>query len=86
MAERGRDGRKNGRELYFLERGRLMAVAIAPNQEFDSENPTVPLQPFPGIVDYDVAAAGRFLVNIGKVGYNVSRIRILINWNSGRKQ
>jgi Tol biopolymer transport system component len=74
----------DGRELYFLERNRLMVAPVRRTPEFDSGNPTVLLQPAAGIVDYDVASDGRFLVNIGKVGYHVAPIRILINWNSGR--
>jgi Tol biopolymer transport system component len=76
---------RNGRELYFLEHGRLMAVPIRLNPEFDSGNPMLLLQPTPGIVDYDVAADGRFLVNIGRVGYHVAPIHVVTNWESGLK-
>jgi Tol biopolymer transport system component len=75
----------NGRELYFLERGQLMAVTIRLSSEFEAGSPTLLLHPSPGIVDYDVAADGRFLVNIGRVGYHVAPIHVIVNWTAGLK-
>jgi eukaryotic-like serine/threonine-protein kinase len=73
---------RDGRELYFLERGRLLVVPTRLGSEFHYGNPTVLLQPSTNIVDYDVAANGMFLVNLGRVGYHVAPIRIQTNWNS----
>ena len=75
----------NGRELYFLERGQLMAVAIRLTSELEAGAPTALFHPSPGIVDYDVAGDGRFLVNIGRVGYHVAPIHVLINWDAALK-
>ena len=75
----------NGRELYFLEHGQLMAVAIRSTSELEPGSPTALFHPSPGIVDYDVAADGRFLVNIGRVGYYVAPIHVLTNWDAALK-
>jgi hypothetical protein len=71
--------------LYFLERGQLMAVTTQLTSEFEAGAPMLLLHPSPGIVDYDVAADGRFLVNIGRVGYHVAPIHVVVNWTAGLK-
>ena len=69
----------DGRELYFLQSGRLM-VRTSPQ----SENGAVTelFRPAEGLVDYDVAPAGNFVVTLGKVGYNVAPITVVIGWES----
>ena len=56
---------RNGRELYYLEGNRLMAVGVDANQEFDFR-PPIPLFDFRYHVPtqppvYDVASDGRFI-------------------------
>lgn len=75
----------NGRELFFVERGQLMAVTVKSTPAFEAGAPTLLFYPSPGIVDYDVAADGRFLVNIGKVGYHVASIHVLVDWDASLK-
>jgi len=76
---------RDGRELYFMKSGRLMAVTIRSSGELEVGSPTVLFQPSGGLVDYDVAADGRFLVNLGKSGFNATRLNIVMNWQSGLK-
>jgi serine/threonine-protein kinase len=76
---------RDGRELYFMERGRLMAIMVQGNGELEAGNPTVLFQPSAGLVDYDVAADGRFLVNLGKAGFNATRLNVVMNWEVGLK-
>jgi len=76
---------RDGRELYFMERGRLLAVKVRANGELESESPTVLFQPSSGLVDYDVAADGRFLVNLGTAGFNATRVNVVMNWEAGLK-
>ncbi len=76
---------RDGRELYFMERGRLMAVTVRTSGELEAGSPTVLFQPSAGLVDYDVAADGRFLVNFGKAGFNAARLNVVMNWEAGLK-
>jgi len=76
---------RDGRELYFMERGRLMAVTIRTSGELEAGSPTVLFQPSAGLVDYDVGADGRFLVNLGKAGFNATRLNVVMNWEAGLK-
>lgn len=76
---------RDGRELYFLERGRLMAVTVRTSGELEASIPTVLFQPSAGLVDFDVAADGRFLVNLGKAGFNATRLNVVMNWEAGLK-
>jgi dipeptidyl aminopeptidase/acylaminoacyl peptidase len=76
---------RDGRELYFMERGRLMAVTVRTSGEIEAGSPIVLFQPSAGLVDYDVAADGRFLVNLGKAGFNATRLNVVMNWEAGLK-
>jgi hypothetical protein len=77
---------RDGHELYFMERGRLLAVPVRTNgAQLEVGSPTVLFQPTGGLVDYDVGADGRFLVNLGKVGFNATRLNVLMNWEAGLK-
>ena len=76
---------RDGKELYFMERGRLMAVTVRTSGEFEAGTPIVLFQPSAGLVDYDVAADGRFLVNLGKAGFNATRLNVVMNWEAGLK-
>jgi Tol biopolymer transport system component len=69
---------RDGRELYYLDRGRLM---VRSNPSTESGDVRQLFQPAEGIVDYDVAAEGQFLVNLGNVGYNVAPITVIVGWN-----
>ena len=73
----------DGRELYFLERGRLM---VRSNPRSDAGSVTLLFQPAEGLVDYDVAPDGQFLVNLGKVGYNVAPITVILGWDQELKK
>jgi len=77
---------RDGRELYFTERGRLMAVTVRTSGDFEAGIPAVLFQPSAGLVDYDVAADGRFLVNLGKAGFNATRLNVVMNWESVLKE
>jgi hypothetical protein len=68
-----------------MERGRLMAIMVQANGELEAGSPTVLFQPTAGLVDYDVAADGRFLVNLGKAGFNATRLNVVMNWEVGLK-
>jgi eukaryotic-like serine/threonine-protein kinase len=76
---------RDGRELYFMEGGRFMAVAVRTDGELEAGSPIVLFQPSAGLVDYDVAADGRFLVNLGKTGFNATRLNVVMNWEAGLK-
>jgi len=76
---------RDGHELYFMDRGKLMAVTVRTSGELETGIPTVLFQPSGGLVDYDVSADGRFLVNLGKAGFNATRINVLVNWDAGLK-
>jgi serine/threonine protein kinase/Tol biopolymer transport system component len=76
---------RDGRELYFMDRGRLMAIAVRASGELEAGSPIVLFQPSAGLVDYDVAADGRFLVNLGKAGFSATRLNVVMNWDAGLK-
>ena len=77
---------RNSGERYFLEHGRLMAVKVRLGTELEVVgSPSVPFQPVEGIVDYDVAENGQFLVNFGRAGHSVARINVMVGWNAGLK-
>jgi Tol biopolymer transport system component len=75
---------RNGRELYYLERSRMMAVAVTAKQEFDFTAPVplfdfryrMPTQP----PAYDVAPDGRFLVIKPSPGAQTG-IGVITNWS-----
>ena len=63
----------------------LMAVAIRTSGELEAGSPIVLFQPSAGLVDYDVATDGRFLVNLGKAGFNATKLNVVMNWEAGLK-
>jgi len=71
---------RNGSELYFVEGDRLMAVRA------EGGTATLLFQRSPGIVDYDVAADGRFVVNIGRVVFHAQPINVVTDWREALKQ
>jgi eukaryotic-like serine/threonine-protein kinase len=75
----------DGTELYFMESGRLVAVMVRTSGELEVGRPTVLFQRNAGLVDCDVAADGRFLVNLGKAGFNATRLNVVLNWEAGLK-
>lgn len=76
---------RDGHELYFMEHGRLMVVTVRTSRDLEIGRPTVLFQPNAGLVDFDVADNGRFLVNIGKVGFNATKLNIVMNWQAALK-
>jgi len=70
----------NGRELYFIEGDRLVGVPVNTGGAFESGKPTVLFQHGAGIVDFDVAKDGRFLINSGHIGYTSAPIAVVVNW------
>jgi len=74
---------RNGRELYYLERNRMMAVGVNAKQEFDFTEPVplfdfrynVPTQP----PAYDVAPDGRFVAVKPSAGAQTG-ISVITNW------
>jgi Tol biopolymer transport system component len=80
---------KNSRELYYLEGGRMMAVAVEAGNEFNFKPPTF-LFEFRYVrssqpPSYDVAADGRFLV-LKPVVMAPPAITVISNWaqNAGK--
>jgi hypothetical protein len=63
-----------------------MAATVRTSGELEVGTPIVLFQPSGGLVDYDVTANGRFLVNLGKAGFNATRLNVVMNWEAGLKQ
>jgi len=60
-------------------------VKVRASGELEAGSPAILFQPSAGLVDYDVAADGRFLVNLGKAGFNATKVNVVINWEAGLK-
>jgi eukaryotic-like serine/threonine-protein kinase len=74
---------RNGRELYYIEGGnRLIGVPTRLAPDFEAAAPSLVFQASDGIVDFDPAPDGRFVVNIGNVNYMRSPISVVINWTA----
>jgi Tol biopolymer transport system component len=77
---------KSGRELYYLERTRLMAVAVSPGTEFNFK-PATPLfeSPYAHAAQpptYDVTSDGRFLM-IKPQAATAEPFNVVLNWEAG---
>ena len=82
---------KNGRELFFLERNRMMAAAVNTGRAFDFKAP-LPLftstydHPPGSPLSYDVAADGRFLMIKRDTETKPSPITVVLNWTARPSQ
>jgi Tol biopolymer transport system component/tRNA A-37 threonylcarbamoyl transferase component Bud32 len=70
----------DGRELYYVEDDRLVAVPVKLHPDFAASTPTTLFQQRPGIIDFDVSAEGRFIVNIGRAGFLSAPVEVIVNW------
>ena len=76
----------DGRELYYRDPGRMMAVPITTGDRFEFGTP-IPLfdtpYAFTEVPSYDVAADGRFLIfELTGVSERPSPIHVVLNWSS----
>jgi len=71
-----------GRELFYLEGDRLMAVPVKLQPEFEAGRPSWLFRWSPGIISFDVSADGRFLVNSGVRGYLTAPICVTLDWTA----
>jgi serine/threonine protein kinase len=85
--------RGDGRELYFLSRGRIMAVDISTTPTFHAGVPTllfeVPVSrgTTSSAHDWDVTKDGkRFLINAASSGSTSSPINVVVNWTAALKK
>jgi Tol biopolymer transport system component len=76
----------NGRELFYLEGDRLVAVPVKLQPTFEAGRPGSLFRWSPGIIDFDIAADGRFLVNSGAAGYLAAPISVMVDWTAAFKQ
>ncbi len=75
--------RSDGRELYYIEGGTLMAVSVSSDPTFALGRPQ-PLFEVPGGRDYDVSADGQRFLTVAPVeGADAAppKIRIVENWH-----
>ena len=77
---------RDGREIFYLEGRRMMAVSVSTEPEFDFDPPTALFEgdyipdPF-GNPNYDVAPDGRFLmIRGGREQASRHRINVIVNW------
>jgi hypothetical protein len=77
---------KNGRELYYREQSRMMAVAVNVGAQFDFKPAALLFESryvhSPQPPTYDVAADGRFVM-IKLADPGVSPFNIVLNWTAG---
>ena len=79
---------KNGRELYYLEGSKVMAVAVETGSVFDFKPPTLLFEsqyihPVWGTMSYDVAPDGRFLMlKPTATSADSSWITVILNWTA----
>lgn len=73
----------DGRELYYRHEDKMMVVRIQLEPKFSATEPEVLFEgdylTIGGVMDYDVAADGRFLMIEG-VDADVSQINVAVNW------
>ena len=87
----GRSGGPTAMSYYRAPDGRLMAVSVAAERDFKAGLPTPLFSPLvnPGLLGlgtfYDVAADGRFLVNIF-VERSVPPAAVILNWTPAHAQ
>jgi Tol biopolymer transport system component len=88
----------NGKELFYISfGGHMMSVPITMSADHKSLTPGTPVDLFPvrlatgsfittasviSRAQYDVAADGRFLVNVAVEGYTPPPISIVLNWDA----
>jgi len=72
----------NGKELFYVEGDRLMAVAVKLQPEFEADRPQWLFRWSPGIIGFEVTGEGRFLVNSGAGGYFTAPISIVSGWTA----
>jgi eukaryotic-like serine/threonine-protein kinase len=80
--------RGDGREIFYLApNGKMMAVAVAPEQEFRVGTPTPLFQTPPGTIVGDVTADGKRFLLIAPVGPSASvPFTVVLNWTAGLKK
>jgi eukaryotic-like serine/threonine-protein kinase len=77
---------RNGKEIYFVAEGKLMAASVRLDRAFESGPPAALFAvDFVGDPDYEVAADGRLLVRAGVAGARRTGIQIIANWASELK-
>jgi Tol biopolymer transport system component len=74
--------RRDGKELFFVEGDRLMAVPVQVGATFEAGTPVTLFQRTSGwIIDFDAAADGQsFIVNSGITGPGNLPIHVVVNW------
>ena len=80
--------RRDGRELFYLAPdGKMMAVEVIPQQEFQVGTPTPLFQTPPGAIVGDVTADGRRFLLVTPVGPSASvPFTVVLNWQEELKQ
>ena len=79
---------RNGRELYYLEGRKMMAVSVSPGPTFDYTRPVVLftseyIHPNGSPLSYDVAADGRFIMLKSVDNESAAQpITVVLNWTS----
>ena len=72
----------DGKKIYFLEEGRLMAAAVRTGTSFETAAP-IPLFPIDRALGYEVAPDGRFLFSLEAM--HPPGIQVVANWNAEAK-
>ena len=73
--------RKDGKELYYVDRDRVMAVEVTGGPKFEASAPKLLLEAFT-LGGYDVGKDGRFLTPI-PAGQRNPPITVVVNWLAG---
>ena len=75
--------RRDGKELYYSDRGGVMAVPVTPGSRWESGTPAPLFRVEPDIENYDVAPDGsRFLVILPLEKVRESPLRVILNWTA----
>ena len=75
--------RKDGKELYFINRDNVMAAEISGGPKFEARAPKLLMEAFT-LGGYDVGKDGRFLTAV-PVGSQNPPITVVVNWLAGSK-
>ncbi|HXM76958.1 MAG TPA: hypothetical protein VN971_09290, partial [Thermoanaerobaculia bacterium] len=79
--------RRDGKELYYSDRGGVMAVPVTPGSRWESGTPALLFRVEPDIENYDVAPDGsRFLVILPLEKVRESPLRVILNWTAAMKR
>src|SRR5262249_57209799 len=83
---------RNGRELFYLERDRMMAVTVTSDAAFAAAKPRYlfdakTLSPTEGYLGYDVMPDGDFaIIQPGESDAPQTQINVVVNWLQEVKQ